>query len=329
MGRFDPQKDLFAGLRSDERVEDAPQPALAELASRLPRALRMGTSSWSFPGWCRLVYARRYREAELARHGLRAYARHPLLRAVGVDRTFYGPLKREEWARFAAEVPADFRFIVKAHAALTVPPGVRRPAFLERAPEAFLDAAYAQRQVLSPAVEGLGPRLGAIVLQFSPLPPALLRERGRLLARLHEFLRALPTGVTWAIEWRDAAMLGPDYEALLADTGAVHGYSAHPRMPRLTAQLSAPTPGPLLIRWLLERGRAYAEARDRYAPFDRLVDPDPDTRREIADRVAAALSRGEEALVVVNNKAEGCAPLSIAALARELIESAPPAQLLE
>ncbi len=329
MSRPDPQQDLFDGLRPDEGVEHAPQPALGALAARLPRALRMGTSSWSFPGWRGLVYARHYREAELARHGLRAYARHPLLRTVGVDRGFYAPLQREEWASFAAAVPGDFRFVVKAHAALTVPPGMRRPAFLERAPAAFLDAAYAQRQVLAPAVEGLGERLGVIVLQFSPLPSALLRERGRLLARLHGFLRAMPAGVTWAIEWRDAAMLGPDYEALLADTGAVHGYSDHPRLPRLMAQLAAPTRSPLLIRWLLERGRTYEEARGRYAPFDRLVDPDPATRREILDCVAAALSRGEEALVIVNNKAEGCAPLSIAALAQDLVETAPPMQLLE
>jgi uncharacterized protein YecE (DUF72 family) len=327
--RADPQQDLFGGPDTAAVVDEAPQPALAALAARLPRALRMGTSSWSFPGWRGLVYARQHREAELARHGLRAYARHPLLRTVGVDRAFYAPLRREEWRVFAAVVPADFRFVVKAHAALTVPPGARRPAFLERAPEVFLDAGYAQRQVLSPALEGLGERLGVMLLQFSPLPPALLREPGRVLARLHGFLRALPAGATWAIEWRDAAMLGPEYEALLADTGAVHGYSAHPRMPRLAAQLTAPARGPLLLRWLLERDQAYEEARSRYAPFDRLVDPDPPTRREIVNCVTAALLRGEDALVIVNNKAEGCAPRSIAALAQELAQSPLPAQLLE
>jgi uncharacterized protein YecE (DUF72 family) len=327
----DPQQDLFGGPDAEAAaiVGAAPQPALAAVAARLPRALRMGTSSWSFPGWRGLVYARPHREAELAKHGLGAYAQHPLLRAVGVDRAFYAPLRREEWQAFAAAVPDDFRFLVKAHAALTVPPGARRPAFLERAPEAFLDPGHAERYVLAPAVEGLGERLGVILLQFSPLPPALLREPGRLLARLHAFLRALPAGATWAIEWRDAAMLGRDYEALLAATGAVHGYSAHPRMPRLEAQLDAPARGPLVIRWLLERGQAYEEARSRYAPFDRLIDPDPLTRREIVSCVTAALSRGERALVIVNNKAEGSAPLSIAALAGEMAASRPPEQLLE
>lgn len=311
------QQDLFGAPGEGGPVDPAARPDLAELATRWPAALRLGTSSWSFPGWQGLVYARRQRESELARHGLAAYARHPLLRTVGVDRAFYAPLRREEWRAFAAAVPPDFRFLVKAHAALTIPAGARRPEFLGQAPEAFLDVDHALRHVVEPALEGLGERLGVILLQFSPLPAALLRERGGVLARLQQFLRAMPRTARFAVEWRDAAMLGADYESLLADSGAVHGYSAHPRMPRLPHQLAAPGNGPLVVRWLLERGQLYEEARSRYAPFDRLVDPDPQTRGEIAQLLGQALRSRHEALVIINNKAEGSAPLSVEALARE------------
>jgi uncharacterized protein YecE (DUF72 family) len=317
------QQDLF-GAAAPDAVEPAQQGALGPLAARLPDTLRFGTSSWSFPGWQGLVWAHRHRETELARHGLAAYARHPLLRAVGVDRAFYAPLRSAEWREFAAATPPGFRFLVKAHAALTIPPGARRPEFLGRAPEAFLDADYALRHVVAPAVEGLGERLGVLLLQFSPLPAALLREPQRLLEQLRAFLQAMPRDVRCAIEWRDAAMLGADYEALLAETGAVHGYSAHPRMPRLTQQLARPARGLCVVRWLLERGQMYEEARSRYAPFDRLVDPDPDTRREIVAVVAQALQNGDEGLVIINNKAEGSAPLSVEMLAREFA-----AQLLQ
>jgi uncharacterized protein YecE (DUF72 family) len=310
------QQDLF-GAPAADAVEAAEQGALAPLAARLPSALRFGTSSWSFPGWQGLVWARRHREAELARHGLAAYARHPLLRAVGVDRAFYAPLRSAEWREFAAATPPDFRFLVKAHAALTIPPGARRPEFLGRAPEAFLDPDYALSHVVGPAVEGLGERLGVLLLQFSPLPAALLREPRRLFDQLRAFLQAMPPSVRFAIEWRDAALLGADYEALLADTGAVHGYNAHPRMPRLTRQLARPGRGLCVVRWLLERGQAYEEARSRYAPFDRLVDPDPQTRGELVSVVAQALQNGDEGLVIINNKAEGSAPLSVEMLARE------------
>src|SRR5258706_12832907 len=62
------------------------------LAAKLPLKLRMGTSSWSFPGWHGLVYAQRSTEKELAREGLREYARHPLFRTVGIDRGHYAPI---------------------------------------------------------------------------------------------------------------------------------------------------------------------------------------------------------------------------------------------
>ena len=110
--------------------------------------------------------------------------------------------------------------------------------------------------------------------------------------------------------------------ALLADAGAVHGLCAHPRMPSVDAQGVDPEhdpigAGPLVIRWLLRRDRAYAEVRATYAPFDRLVEPDSDARVRIAALLRAAASRGRGSLVIVNNKAEGSAPLSIEALARQ------------
>ncbi|WP_204280131.1 hypothetical protein, partial [Raoultella ornithinolytica] len=40
-------------------------PDVAALAQRLPRALRIGTSSWSYPGWDGLVYAGEYSESML------------------------------------------------------------------------------------------------------------------------------------------------------------------------------------------------------------------------------------------------------------------------
>ena len=100
----DPQLELFApapGVAAEpERPPQPPAPALATdeqraLAERLPPDLRLGTSSWSFPGWTGLVYAREATTELLAREGLPAYARHPFFRTVGVDRTFYGPVKVE------------------------------------------------------------------------------------------------------------------------------------------------------------------------------------------------------------------------------------------
>ena len=347
MSGRDPQPDLFGGGPQDDAADAAvpaaaaarrgrtarggiaPQPvdpALEALAARLPPTVRFGTSTWSFSGWAGIVYRDDHDEAKLARDGLAAYARHPLLRAVGVDRSFYAPLTAPTLERMAAAVPADFRFLLKAHAALTTPRSARRPAFLQGAPEAFLDADYATRVVVDPARRLLGEKLGVVLFQFSPLGERVLRHRALLLERLGAFLAALPRGVTYACEWRDAAMLGPDYHATLAASGAVHGLCAHPRMPPVDEQcgdaggaVAGPSAGPLVIRWLLRRDRGYDEARAEYAPFDELCDPDPAVRGRIAALLSAAAARGREAILIVNNKAEGSAPLSIAALAEQMV----------
>ncbi|WP_308645952.1 hypothetical protein [Ottowia beijingensis] len=65
--------------------------ATRTLAAALPHGLHLGTSSWHFPGWAGLVWGGDYAEATLSKHGLVAYARHPLLRSVSLDRAFYRP----------------------------------------------------------------------------------------------------------------------------------------------------------------------------------------------------------------------------------------------
>lgn len=329
MGTDGPQDDLFGAPPSAPSRRRSPiarvAPAAAseaarELAARLPQTLRLGTSTWSFPGWRGIVYAGDHDEATLSRDGLAAYAAHPLLRTVGIDRSFYAPLTVSTLERLARAVPENFRFLMKAHAALTTPKSVPRPAFLQGAPEVFLDAAYANEVVIGPAQRLLGARLGVVLIQFSPLGARVLAHRRELLARLDAFLGALPREVSYAIEWRDAAILGADYHALLARHGAVHGLAAHPRLPPIDEQgVDADSAGPLVIRWLLARDRGYEQARGEFAPFDRLVAPDPDTRRRIATLARSAMARGREVYVIINNKAEGSAPLGTFALAAELV----------
>jgi uncharacterized protein YecE (DUF72 family) len=323
----DSQRDLFGApparaARREATVEPAAQPAaLATLGASLPPMLRLGTSSWAFPGWRGLVYGgAEQRESKLSRTGLSAYARHPLFRTVGVDRGFYAPVPEETLARYAADVPADFRFLLKAHAALTTPRSAPRPAFLEGVPDLFLDVAHARTAVIEPALRVLGERLGVLLFQFSPLPAAVWRHRAELLARVHDFLRALPAGVRYALEWRNPEILDDDYREMLAAAGALHAPCSHPRMPHVDEQgFTGDAQAALVIRWLLGHGRGYDEARAAFAPFDRLVEPDEPVRERIAALVAEAVRAGRECFVIVNNKAEGSSPLSVERLARRVL----------
>jgi hypothetical protein len=132
----------------------------------------------------------------------------------------------------------------------------------------------------------------------------------------------LPRGVQYAVELRNRELLTPAYGAALADVGAVHCHNAWSFMPSVLAQarqLPKETRKPLVLRWLLRRNDRFAAASERYAPFSRIVSEDPETRAEVASLVGKALRHAVPALVLLDNKAEGCAPLSVELLARALV----------
>jgi uncharacterized protein YecE (DUF72 family) len=319
------QLDLFGGPPAgrERGVGPAAVPDdLYRIAGELPGNVHLGTSSWSFPGWEGLVYDRAASKTVLARKGLGAYARHPLLRAVGIDRTYYAPIPASAFAAYAVEVPEDFRFLVKASSGTTSPH--RRDAAGRRAGrnELFLDPGYATEEVVGPFVEGLGDRAGPLVFQFPPVGADHTREPSRFAERLGEFLSALPRGPLYAVELRDRELLCADYVAALESAGATHCYNVHPRMPSVAAQreLAATlADGPLIVRWMLHSGLEYEQARQRYEPFSRLVDEDPDARTVLVELALEHSIRRKTVIIVANNKAEGSAPLTVFKLAGSIV----------
>lgn len=312
------------------RAPAAPAPVIPDadtiaLGARLPARALLGTSSWSFPGWAGLVYARKASEGELSRRGLEAYSRHPVLRAVGIDRTFYAPIAARDYAAYAAQVPEGFRFLVKAPAAVSDAALRDEHGRATRRNEGFLDAGWAVEHFVGPAIEGLGAKAGPLVFQFSPLPRALASDPRAFAARLHGFLDAIRSqvqGALLAIEVRDAEVVGAPLAAALRDAGARYCYGVHARMPTVAEQaerMAEAGAGPLVARWSLHAGFRYEQAKAHYAPFDRLVDPDVPTRTMLATLAAKAIDAGHDAIVIANNKAEGCAPLTIVELARAIV----------
>lgn len=316
------QLEFFEG---DRAVGPAPAAeGLRSIAARLPQNLFLGTSSWSFPGWAGIVYGRRSTPTRLAREGLAAYARHPLLRCVGIDRSYYGALPAAVLAGYAAQVPEGFRFVVKAPEACTVSRYPRHARYGASAGERnplFLDAAFAADTFVGPALQGLGKRAGVLVFQFPPQASQGDAAPGSFAERLARFLGALPRGALYAVEIRNPSWLTPAYAEALEAAGACHCLAIHPSMPGLAqqARIVRVERGPALVaRWMLGGGRRYEEARERYAPFDRLVDEDPGNRSDLALRCRTALRAGRPAFVTINNKAEGSAPLSVFRLAQAI-----------
>jgi uncharacterized protein YecE (DUF72 family) len=317
---YDEQPSLF---RLAPRVlEGAPvAEEQHDLATQLPARLRLGTMSWSFPGWRGLIYGEQTSPKLLAAAGLTAYTKHPLLRTVEIDRSFYDPLPARYFAGVAEQVPDDFRFVVKAHEACTLvryPEHARYGNKQSQPNPRYLDPAYATDVVVGPTVEGLRDKLGVLLFQFAPQDAGEARP---FADRLHAFLEALPRGVPYAVELRNTELLTRAYAHAL-NGNAVHAHNVWGNMPSVLEQARLIPPAarkPLLIRWLMRRGDDYEGARSRFLPFSRLVEPDLTNRQAIATLLAKALAHGVPAFVVVNNKAEGCAPESIVELGRAVV----------
>jgi uncharacterized protein YecE (DUF72 family) len=289
------------------------------IASRLPEGLFFGTSSWSFPGWKGLVYSGARTQAQLAREGLREYAQHPLLTTVGVDRSYYAPMPAEDLQAYASQLPDGFRCCFKAPAAVTAvaigPPSRQTPN-----PD-FLSATRLVADLLEPCDAVFRPHTGPIILEFPPFPRTLRMEPAEFHARLDRFLGELPAGFDYAVELRDARLLTPEYREVLGRHGVAHTYNYWSAMPTPGDQAAVVPPEAsdlIVVRLLLRPGTWYEDQRERFTPFDRLVEPDTAMRADVVSVVRRALARGRRAFVLVNNKAEGSSPLTVTALARQL-----------
>jgi len=156
-----------------------------------------GTSGFSYPEWCGRFYPVGTAGAQM----LRYYATR--LPTVEINNTFYRMPSPELVAGWGEEVPASFRFAVKAP---------RRITHSKKLAEVGDDIAH-----LFGVLEVLGDKLGPVLFQ---LPPFLKKDLGLLEA----FLGALPERQRAALEFRHPSWFTEDvYRALRAHNVALVG----------------------------------------------------------------------------------------------------------
>jgi len=154
-----------------------------------------------------------------------------------------------------------------------------------------------------------------MLLQF---PPQFVDDVAAFNDKLHRFLSELPKRVLYAVELRNPELFNDGYRELLQDVGASHCFNVHPNMPALEEQVqqSAPDAWPtVVIRWMLRRNLRYSDAKEAFHPFNKLLNEDAASRRAVATLCRDA----KRAFIIVNNKAEGSAPLSLVSLAEEIV----------
>lgn len=296
----------------------------AQLAAR---GVYLGTSSWKYPGWLgpfydpsRYVFRGKFSATRFERMCLTEYAE--VFPTVCVDAQYYQFPTAKGLHELAAQVPSSFRFSFKVTDEITVKHFPRHPRFGDRGGRDnphFLNAALFAERFLGP-MEVLRGQLGLLIFEFSRFYPTDFRTGREFLEVLERFLGNLPVGWPYGIEIRNRTFLVPEYFATLARHGVTHVYNSWDAMPSLKEQWALPgslsTPGRCGARLLLRPGRSYAEAVDRFSPYDRVQEPDPEVRAAAAEMVADTVRTrdGRNLFVYVNNRLEGNALGTISAI---------------
>ena len=162
--------------------------------------LYVGTSGYSYPEWKGYFYPEDLPQTEM----LRYYGER--LHSVEINNTFYRLPKASLLEGWAKQVPAEFRFSIKASQKIT---------HIKRLKNAGDETTY-----LFKTVETMGEKLGVILFQC---PPNLKKD----LPRLEEFLKNVPRGPMVALEFRHATwcdeetfscLRGRDCALCIADT---------------------------------------------------------------------------------------------------------------
>jgi len=285
--------------------------------------VRFGASSWNYPGWAGLVYHREYQGRGASARMLQEYAAFPLFRTVGIDSSFYAPPTEETLGSYARYLPPGFPCVSKVWNQLTVHTfskaqdkaraGQLNSDFLN--PDLFLEAVY------EPYQRHFAGHAGPFVFEFQAVVRGTGMTAERFAARLDEFFSALPREGQYAVEIRNEEFLTPMYFAVLREHGVAHVFNSWTRMPPIGDQLDLPgaVSGPFIVaRALLQPGRTYDEAVDAFAPYDRIQDASPPLRQDLLRLIETAVHTRIPAYLLVNNRAEGSAPMTVAEVLRML-----------
>jgi uncharacterized protein YecE (DUF72 family) len=284
--------------------------------------IRFGTSTWTYEGWQGQVYKREYKKTTFARECLGEYCQYlhngePLFRTVGNDSTFYRPPTANQLKNYLNQIPEDFEMCFKVWEELTIPTFSSHPRYGTKAGQAnprFLDATMFKDLVLTPYREArFGPHTGPLLFEF--------QRHGMLakdfVAKLDAFFAQLPKDFNYAVEIRNAGMLGALYRDMLGSHGVAHVYNHWSYMPALAEQhqkLEAFTAPFAVLRLLTPLKMSYEAAKKRAEPYTKIVGELPDMRQEAVVLIKDAIGQNRRAYVLVNNRLEGNAPLTIQAL---------------
>lgn len=293
----------------------------------LSSLIRFGTSTWTYEGWQGQIYQRKYAKTTFARECLGEYCQYlyngePLFRTVGNDSTFYRPPTANQLRHYLNQIPEDFEMCFKVWEEITIPRFATQARYGLKAGQPnprFLDAKLFIDLVLTPYREAkFEPHMGPLLFEFQQHG----MSTGEFCSRLDRFFGQLPNDFRYAVEIRNAGLLGPDYRKVLESHGVAHVYNHWSYMPPLLHQHKRMeehfTALFTVIRLLTPLNMPYEVAKKRATPYNKIVGELPQMRKETLTLIKQATGENRRAYVLVNNRSEGNAPLTVQALANSL-----------
>lgn len=137
------------------------------------------------------------------------------------------------------------------------------------------------------------------------------------VGKLDAFFGQLPRDFSYAVEIRNAGLLGPLYGDMVASHGVAHVYNHWSFMPSLHEQhqkMNAFTAPFAVLRLLTPLKMSYEAAKKRAEPYNKIVGELPEMRKEAVVLIKNAIGHNRRVYVLVNNRLEGNAPLTVQAL---------------
>jgi uncharacterized protein YecE (DUF72 family) len=139
---------------------------------------------------------------------------------------------------------------------------------------------------------------------------------------LSKFFASLPNSFRYGVEIRQAQFLEPEYFRALRENGVAHVFNSWTEMPGIDEQISdseAFTANFTASRALLRPGRGHENSVRMFSPYREIKEPNAEVRAALRDLLIRAKKRAEPTFIFVNNRLEGFAPGTIAAIVEGIL----------
>jgi uncharacterized protein YecE (DUF72 family) len=259
----------------------------------------LGTSAFTAAGWPWSFYPANLKPADYLTYCATQFD------TVEVDSTFYRAPSESTVRGWSAKTPPGFVFAAKFPQAITHE-------------KLLLDCGVEVSEFLA-AMDGLGEKLGPLLLQFPWLPDTAFLELDDFLARLVPFLDRLPKGYRFAVEIRNRAWLAPKLAAALRERRvalALLDQSWMPRPAEWFERFDPITADFTYIRWLGDR----KGIERRTKTWDKTILDCREPLREWVKVCDQAVRRGVQVFAFANNHYAGHGPSTLR-LFQELCEN--------